>query len=72
MEGKEKHISNKQLRRAAAKAFKSVEKMIQEEPQTTVISDGSDSASNGTLKEINDWLFHRSYNDDNERNTNSN
>ena len=72
MSGKESQISNKTLKRAAIKAFKSVEKMIREEPQPTVISDGSNSASNGTLKEINDWLFHRSHGDDNERNTNCN
>jgi hypothetical protein len=55
---KEKLI-NKELRRAVIKAFRSVAKMIREEPNPIVISDGSSSNSDGTFKEITGWLFRR-------------
>ena len=68
----EDQLFKKELRRVTLKACRSVEKMIREEPHTIVISDGSGGDSNGTVKEITGWLFHRSHSDDSERNTNSN
>lgn len=68
----EDQIIKKELRRAAIKACRGVEKMIREEPHPIVISDGSGSDLSDTLKEVTGWLFHRRHANGGERNTNSN
>ena len=52
-------LIDKELRRAALRAFRSVEKMIRQEPHPIVISDGDADNSNSTISEIVAWLFHR-------------
>ena len=56
-------ITKKELRRAALKACRSVEKMIREEPSPVVISDGNNNDSNGNCKEITGWLFQKRHGD---------
>lgn len=72
MANTEEQLIKKKLRRAAIKAFRSIEKMIREEPHPIVISDGSGGDSDGTFKEITGWLFHRRHNDGGERNRTGN
>jgi GMP synthase-like glutamine amidotransferase len=52
----------RELRKAALRAFKEVEKSLKEEPSTIIVSGSETGESESLINDISSWLFRREEN----------
>ncbi len=68
MANDEKKSTERELSKAAIKAFKEVLKLAKQDPSTIIIAAESKDGLETTANEITEWLFHRRQEDGNKRN----